>query len=222
MKTAIIGLGAIGGAIARNLTQGGVDVIVSERNAEKARAVAQSLGRPARALSIDEAVRTADVIILAIWFDAIKAFLSERRDELSGKIIVDPSNPIAPDGEGGFTKVIPQDQSSGRLVADLLPPDVKLLKAFGSLAATSLASAANRAPDEAVLFYATDYPDAGGVVAKLIEAAGFAPVDIGGIDQSVRIEVFGDLHEFGKLAKLVSAKEAEEVLRRDAKAAPAS
>jgi hypothetical protein len=34
----------------------------------------------------------------------------------------------------------------------------------------------------------------------------------GGIDQSIRIEVGGDLHEFGKLGKLVSAKEAESLV----------
>jgi hypothetical protein len=45
-------------------------------------------------------------------------------------------------------------------------------------------------------------------VARLIAASGFAPLSVGGIDQSIRIEAFGDLHEFGKLAKLVSIKEA--------------
>jgi 8-hydroxy-5-deazaflavin:NADPH oxidoreductase len=34
-------------------------------------------------------------------------------------------------------------------------------------------------------------------------------VNVGGIDKSIRIEVGGDLHEFGKLGKLVSTKEAE-------------
>jgi predicted dinucleotide-binding enzyme len=63
-----------------------------------------------------------------------------------------------------------------------------------------------------VLFYATDYPSAGEVVAKLITASGFSPVSVGGIDKSIRIEVGGDLHEFGKLGKLVSAKEAESLI----------
>jgi hypothetical protein len=47
------------------------------------------------------------------------------------------------------------------------------------------------------------------VVAKLIAASGFAPVSVGRIDQSVRIEAFGDLNEYGKLGRLVTAKEAE-------------
>jgi hypothetical protein len=56
--------------------------------------------------------------------------------------------------------------------------------------------------------HATDYLEAGRAVAKLIIAGGFAPVSVDGIDQSIRIEVGGDLHEFGKLGRLVTASEA--------------
>jgi predicted dinucleotide-binding enzyme len=132
-----------------------------------------------------------------------------QHDYLAGKIIVDPSNPLAPDGKGGFKKTIPADQSSGQLIAAMLPEGAKPVKAFGTLGAESLGSAVNRSPERAVLFYATDYADAGASVAALIEASGFSPVSVGRIDQSIRIEVGGDLHEFGKLGRLVSAKEAE-------------
>jgi len=77
-----------------------------------------------------------------------------------------------------------------------------------TLAANSLKSGARRSPEPNVLFYASDDPAAGDVVAELIRASGFAPVRVGGIDQSIRIEVFGDLHEFGKLGKLVTARDA--------------
>ena len=117
-----------------------------------------------------------------------------------------------PDGKGGFKKTIPAEQSSGQLISALLPDGAQLVKAFGTLGAESLASGANRTPERAVLFYATDYPEAGDVVAKLITASGFSPVSVGGIDQSIRIEVGGDLHEFGKLGKLVSVKEAEPLI----------
>jgi predicted dinucleotide-binding enzyme len=48
----------------------------------------------------------------------------------------------------------------------------------------------------------------------LIGASGFAPVSVGGIDQAVRIEAFGDLNESGKLGRLVSRREAEALVRR--------
>ena len=59
-----------------------------------------------------------------------------------------------------------------------------------------------------MILRASDDRAAGDKVAELIKASGFAPVRVGGIDQSIRIEVFGDLHELGKLGKLVTAKEA--------------
>jgi 8-hydroxy-5-deazaflavin:NADPH oxidoreductase len=212
MKTAIVGLGNIGSRIATNLTKGDEDIIISERNLAKAQLLAAQLGGKAKAMPVDEAVEGADVLILAIYFDAIKEFVAKHRSALVGKIVVDPSNPIAPDGKGGFKKTIPADHSSGEIIAGLLPKGTELVKAFGTLAAGSLGSAANRSPERAVLFFATDYPEAGKAVSKLITASGFVPVSVGGIDQAIRIEVGGDLHEFGKLGKLVSAKEAQTVI----------
>jgi predicted dinucleotide-binding enzyme len=209
MKTAIIGLGNIGSRIAKNLTNGGRYVIVSERSLPKAEALAAELGGKAEAMPVVDAVKEADIVILAIYFQAIQEFVAEHRDALVGKIIVDPSNPIAPDGKGGFKKIIAADQSSGKIIAGLVPKGAEVVKAFGTLGAESLGTAAHRRPEPAVLFYATDYPDAGKAVADLITASGFAPVSVGGIEQSLRIEVDGDLHEFGKVGKPVSAGEAQ-------------
>lgn len=212
MKTAIIGLGNIGRTLAKNLASGGEHIIVAGRDPSKAQALAQELGGNAIAMTIADAVAKADVIIPAIYFDAIKDFLKEYHSALAGKIIVDPSNPLGPDGKSGFKKIIPEDQSSGMILAGLVPGDAEFVKAFGTLSAPSLAAAAHRKPDPAVLFYATDYPEARRVIAKLISASGFAPVSVGSVKNSLRIEVGGDLHEFGKLGKLVSASEAAALL----------
>jgi predicted dinucleotide-binding enzyme len=213
MKTAIIGLGNIGKQVAANLIAGGQHVIVADQSDAKAQAFAKESSGKAKATSVAGAMGEADIIIFAVYFDAIKSLLAEFRSQLAGKIIVDPSNPIAPDGSGGFKKTIPADQSAGQILAGLLPPGAKLVKAFGTLAAASLKSGARRSPDPAVLFYASDDRDAGTAVAALITASGFAPVRVGGIKDSIRIEVFGDLHELGKLGKLVSAKEAMALLQ---------
>jgi 8-hydroxy-5-deazaflavin:NADPH oxidoreductase len=212
MDTAIIGLGNIGSRVARNLTAGGQSIIVTDKMLAKAEKLAGELGSNAEAMLVTDAIGKADVVILAIYFDAIKQLLATYGATLAGKIVVDPSNPIAPDGKGGFKKTIAADQSSGQLISALLPDDAQLVKAFGTLGAESLASGANRMPERAVLFYATDHPEAGSVVAKLIAASGFSPVSVGGVDKSIRIEVGGDLHEIGKLGKLVSAKEAESLI----------
>lgn len=208
MKTAIIGLGNIGKQVALNLMAGGQKVIVADHGPTKAADFAKDSAGKAQAATVAEAIDEADIIVFAVYFNAIKDLIGEYRGKLAGKIVVDPSNPIAPDGSGGFKKVIPQDQSSGQLLAKLMPPGAKLVKAFGSLAATSLKTGARRVPEPNILFYASDDRDASNAVADLIRMSGFAPVRVGGIDQSIRIEVFGDLHELGKLGKLVTAKEA--------------
>jgi 8-hydroxy-5-deazaflavin:NADPH oxidoreductase len=212
MDTAIIGTGNIGSRLAKNLTAAGEKIIIGNRVLSTAQKLVDELGPNATAMTISDAVGAADVVIMAVYFDVIEEMFATYRRALEGKIVVDPSNPIAPDGNGGFKKTIPADQSSGQLLVKLLPEGTELVKAFGTLGAESLSTGAHRLPENAVLFYATDYPEAARVVAKLITACGFSPFNVGGIDQSIRIEVGGDLHEFGKLGKLVSAKEAEALL----------
>lgn len=60
-----------------------------------------------------------------------------------------------------------------------------------------------------MLFYATDDKGIDTAIEELIHDSGFAPLRVGGIDQSMRIEVFGDLHEFGALGKTVTLAEAK-------------
>ena len=67
--------------------------------------------------------------------------------------------------------------------------------AFGSLPADHFESSSNRSPEPAVLFYVTDDDHAGVEVERLIRTAGFEPVKAGGIEQSSRLEVGGDLHD---------------------------
>jgi 8-hydroxy-5-deazaflavin:NADPH oxidoreductase len=147
MKTAIIGLGTLGSRVANNLVAGGESVILAARDPAKAQALAKKLGSQAEATSIEDAVKTADVLILGIWFETIKEFVAANRASLVGKTIVDPSNPIALDGKGGFKKIIPADQSSGQIIAGLLPEGAELVKAFCSISVQSLEAAANRKPE---------------------------------------------------------------------------
>jgi predicted dinucleotide-binding enzyme len=213
MTTAIMGVGTIGTILARNLVRGGERVVLANRDKSKADKLAAELGNLASSAEVGDAIAQSDVIVLAVYFDVIKFFIPEFGEKLVGKIVVDPSNPVGPDGRGGFKKTIPADQSSGQIIARLLPNGAKFVKAFGTLGADSLASASRRVPKRAVLFYATDDARAGETVARLISAAGFDPVKVGGVDQSIRIEVGGDLAQFGGLnGKLLTAAEAEALI----------
>jgi hypothetical protein len=213
LKVAVIGLGNIGTVVATNLVKGNRSVIIADRTFEKASQLSQQLGTLAEPKEIAAAVKEADIIVLSIWFDGIKEFLKTYATALQGKIIVDPSNPIAPDENGGFKKIIEQDQSAGQTLAGLLPEGTKLAKALGTLGAASLAGAAFQQPEKAVQFYATDDTSIDASIEELIRDNGFEPVRVGGLEKSIRIEVFGDLHEFGALGKTVTISEAKQAMQ---------
>jgi 8-hydroxy-5-deazaflavin:NADPH oxidoreductase len=210
MTTAIIGIGRIGGPLARHLVNGGERVVVAARDDGQAANFAQQLGNLASAAPVKKAISGADVVVFAVVLDTIKQLIATHVDALDGKIVVDPSNPIKPDGKGGFARTLPDGQSSGALLARQLPTTAHFVKAFGTLTAESLATGANRNPQRAVLFYATDDTQAAAAIERLISAAGFDPVKAGGVNDSARIEAGGDLHQFGGLnGKLLNADEAE-------------
>ena len=212
MTTAIIGVGLLGTAAARNLVQGGERVILANRDKSKADKLAAELGDLANSAEVADAITQSDVVVLALYLDVMKFFVPEFAETLVGKIVVDPSNPVGSDGKGGITRTLPVDQSTGQIVASLLPRGARFVKAFGTLSAESFASAARRTPERAVLFYATDDAGAGETVARLITAAGFDPVKVGGVDQSIRIEFGGELSEFGLNGKKLTIAEAEALI----------
>jgi predicted dinucleotide-binding enzyme len=205
---AIIGIGNIGSTLAANFAAGGQDFLLAGRDQEAARKMAADLDGHAEATSVDEAVDRADVIVLAVWLDAFEQLLAQYGERLAGKVIVDPTNPVGPDSDGNYRKVIPEQESSGQILAGLLPAGARLVKAFGTLSAPTLSAAARQEPERAVLFYAADDNAAGDLVADLIRAGGYEPVRVGGLDQSIRIEMFGDLHEYGALGRVVTKSEA--------------
>ena len=209
---AIIGTGNIGSRLAAAFAAGGQDFLLAGRDQEAVRKVAADLDGHAGVVSVDEAVERADTLVLAVWSDAFKQLIAQYGDRLAGKVIIDPTNPVGPDDNGGFQKLIGEQESSGQILAGLLPAGARLVKAFGTLSAPTLTAAAWREPERAVQFYATDDDAAGDLVADLIRADGYEPVRVGGLDQSIRLEVFGDLHELGALGRVVTKSEALEAI----------
>src|SRR5260370_33241853 len=117
---AIIGTGNLGGRLAANFATGDQDVLLAGRDQEEASKLAADLNGHAQVVSIDEAVERADVIVLAVWLDAAKELIARYGDDLAGKVIIDPSNAIRPDGAGGVNEVIGPDAPSGQILAGLL------------------------------------------------------------------------------------------------------
>jgi 8-hydroxy-5-deazaflavin:NADPH oxidoreductase len=196
MTTAVIGTGGLGSVIARQLASGGEHLRLSSADTESARTLAAGIG-PAAVVAVDnhDALQGADAVILALRFTVLKGVIDELADSLTDQVVVVPSNPLSTDAHGNVVRLLPEGQSSGEVVAGWLPAGTRLAMAFGSLSANLFRSSSNRSPEPAVLFYATDDDRAGDEVERLIRTAGFEPVKAGGIEQSGRLEVGGDLHD---------------------------
>jgi len=196
MATAIIGTGGLGSAVAHVLAAGGEALHLSSADTESARKLASSIGGSVVAANDNrDALQGAEAVILALRFSDLKSVIEEVADVLDDKIVVVPSNPVTLDPRGKVVRVLPEGQSSGEVVAGWLPAGAPLAMAFGSMSAGLFESSSNRSPEPAVLFYVTDDDRAGRGVERLIRSAGFDPVKVGGVDQSTRLEVGGDLHD---------------------------
>jgi len=207
VSTAIIGAGHIGETVAHHLVAGGERVVLAA--SEPPETLAERLGDLASAATVGDALSAADVVVFAVWFDVEKSLIDQNRAALAEKIVVDPSNPVAVNDKGEFSRTLPDGVSAGSVIAALVPETAHFVKAFGTVSAPSLAEGAHRKPKRAVLFYATDDAKAQAAIEPLISAAGFDPVKAGGVDAAIRIEMFGDLHDYGGLhGRLVNRDEA--------------
>jgi 8-hydroxy-5-deazaflavin:NADPH oxidoreductase len=196
MTTAIIGTGGLGSTIARLLASGGETLRLASGDFESTRKLAAEIGPTVIAAADNrEAIKGADVVILALRFTVLKSVIDEIGDSLIDKTVLVPSNPLSADAQGHVSRLLARDQSSGALVASWLPAQAHLVMAFGTMSANLLEANSNRSPEPAALFYATDDDRASQDAEQLIRRAGFVPVKIGGVNQSSRLEVDGDLHD---------------------------
>jgi predicted dinucleotide-binding enzyme len=188
-------------------------VLVAARDESQANALADELGPTARAASVEDALTAADAVVLALWLDDMREVIPEQARLLDGKVVVDPSNPIRFDATGQSFRTLPDDQSAGSVVASLLPAGAHYVKAFGTLGADALAVSANREPRRAALLYATDDDSAATTVERLIRAAGFDPLKVGGVAAAGRLETpGGDLHQFGLNGEVIDLEQARTAL----------
>jgi 8-hydroxy-5-deazaflavin:NADPH oxidoreductase len=150
MTTAIIGTGGIGSVIAGQLASGGEALRLSSADTESARALAAEIGRAAVvAAGNRDALQGAGAVVLALRFTVLRGVIDEIADPLTGKVVVVPSNPVSADARGNVSRLLPEGQSSGQVVAGWLPAGARLAMAFGSMSAELLESAGNRSPQRA-------------------------------------------------------------------------
>jgi hypothetical protein len=122
MVTAIIGTGGLGSVIARQLASGGETLRLSSADQESARTLAAQIG-PAAVVAAGnrDALPGADAVVLALRFTVLKGVIDEIAGSLAGQLVVVPNNPVTLDAHGRVARVLPEGQSSGKVVAGWLP-----------------------------------------------------------------------------------------------------
>lgn len=182
MKIGIIGAGNVGSALAHASVAAGHSVQISAEDPEHAGRVAKEAGARAAGTNRD-AIKDADIVILAVPYDAVETILRELGADLETKVVVDVTNRFAGDQLSA--------PSNAEQIQDLT--DASVIKAFNTIFA---ANQADPKVDGMALdgFVAGDDTDAKKAVLSLVESLGFRPVDAGPLAMARALEGMGTLN----------------------------
>jgi len=171
MKIAIIGIGNVGGTLGPAWVKAGHEVIygVRDPNSEKVKNLLDISGGNAEAAGVAQAAAKADVIVLATPWSAAREAVGEAGD-LSGKIVVDCTNPIAPDLKG---LSVGTTTSAGEQVAQWAK-GAKVVKAFNTTGSGNMVNPQYES-HAVTMFICGDDPGSREMVAQLAETVGFDP-----------------------------------------------
>jgi len=171
----IIGAGAIGQAIARQLTRAGIDVILSNsRGPASLAALADQLGPRASAGTVQQAA-AADIVFVSVNWSRLEEAL--QGIDWQGRILIDATNPVL---LPGLRLAELGGRNSSQVVAGLAP-GARVVKAFNTLLAAVLASDPGQDGGRRVVFLSGDDAEAKATVLALIERLGFAGIDLGSL-----------------------------------------
>jgi predicted dinucleotide-binding enzyme len=200
MKIGVIGVGLIGGTVARLACAAGHEVMIANsRGAETLEAFAREIG--ARAVSAREAAMAQDIVVLSIP-EAAVANLAPELFATTPKTtaIVDTGN-YYPKTRDGIVEEIEAGVLDSEWVASRIGRPV--VKAFNMIKANSLANqgAAPGTPDRIAIAIAGDDLDQRRRVGALINEIGFDVVDVGPLAESWRFQVgtLGYCHDYDAL-----------------------
>jgi NADPH-dependent F420 reductase len=134
---------------------------------------------------------TGDVVVLATPFDGALQFVADRAGDLTGKVVVDITNPV---DWGSFDRLVtPADSSAAEEIAGRLGDGARVVKAFNTtFAGTLVAGEVDGQPLD--VFVAADDEDAKRQLSELVESAGMRPLDAGPLRRARQLEHLGFLH----------------------------
>ena len=182
-KIGIIGAGAIGLAFAKQAGAAGHEVIISNSRGPA------SLGAVTKDLKgvqagTKEAAAAADVIMIAVPWQHLDAAVAGL--DLSGKIVLDPMNPII---NPGFILPDLRGKTSSEVVAAKVP-GATLVKVFNTLPPALIAASPAQNGGNRVVFYSGDDRSAKDLTGRLLSSMGFAGIDLGGLVQGGSLQQF--------------------------------
>lgn len=188
MKIAIIGTGNVGTALGASLVRAGHSVTLTGQDAAKATAAAALIGAQAGA-SLASAVEAAEVVVLAVPYASVEAVAADIASVISGKVVIDATNPLKADFSGLATEGGP---SGAERIAALLPTG-QVVKAFNTVFASIQGNPGTHGQTVDGLF-AGDDASAKAVVASLIKSIGLRPVDAGSLAGARELEALAWLN----------------------------
>lgn len=181
---AIIGTGDVGGALGPEFAAQGHTVVYGSRDPSKSsvKELVERTGHGASATTQAEAVSAADIVVLAVPGLLVEE-ITKNLGDLSGKIIIDPTNPLKR-AETGLEFGV--DTSNGQII-QAAAPDAYVVKAFNTLNWKTMVD-----PEESggpvSIPLAGDSASAKETVAKLVEGMGLEAIDVGGIENAHWVE----------------------------------
>jgi len=179
MNYAIVGFGQIGQALAKAFARSGIEVsVATTRDPQSFASTAAAIGPKVIPKTLAQAVK-ADIVFLAVRYEAHRD-VAKALPTWKGKIIIDVTNTygVSPEELGGqpSSKVVAQAFTGGRLV-----------KGFNHLAAATLDQDPAVQGGRRVVFLTGDDEGAIATVAALAEQLGFAPVNLGKLEEGGKL-----------------------------------
>ena len=185
MQIGILGAGNVGLTVGRRLVDAGHEVKLSSRRApHDLRPVADGIG--AEAVSVIDAA-TAELVLLAVPWTAVPDILDGLPDWQS-RILVDATNPFVT-----FEPLQLADLGgrSASVIVAKHAPGARVVEAFNSIGMTSLDEGPRLGPARRVLFVSGDDDGSKQSVQRLITELGYAPIDLGGLEEGGRLQQAG-------------------------------
>ena len=179
----IIGSGSMARAIGLRAVAAGRSLQILDRTPENAAKLAAELDGNTASGGLGD-LPEGDMVVLALYFEPAKEVATHYGDTLSGKTVVEISNPV--NMETGDSLVVEPGTSAAEEVAKLLP-GARVVKAFNTTFAGPLAEGSANGTQLDV-FIASDSESARNEVASFVAKAGLRPLQVGALRHARELE----------------------------------